>query len=316
MAKKRKGRPIDGVVLINKPRGLSSNQVLQRVKRLFQAAKAGHTGALDPLATGLLPICLGEATKFSQLLLDSDKTYQALAQLGVRTDSFDADGEVTETRPVPEFSQDQVKAIIKQNLTGELQQTAPVYSALKVNGQPMYKLAREGKVVEPKQRQVTVYQCELMDCPDCGEHQLRLNIRCSKGTYIRSLVDELGQLLDCGAHVVELHRTGHGPYQIDQSYTLEQLEALAEEGFDALDNTLLATDSSVPDWPVVHLESADDTTRFCHGNPVPVRVTLDDSSNESLRIRVYGDQPERLLGIGRINSAGELAPDRLIVCHS
>jgi tRNA pseudouridine55 synthase len=312
MAKKRKGRPIDGVVLINKPQGLSSNHVLQRVKRIYQAAKAGHTGALDPLATGLLPICLGEATKFSQLLLESDKTYQTVAKLGERTDSFDADGEVTERRSVPELSREQIERQITEHLLGEIQQTAPIYSALKVDGKPMYELARAGKAVEPKTRQVTIFRCDLLELhPD----QLKLEVQCSKGTYIRSLVDDLGQLLNCGAHVAELHRTGHGPYHIDRALTLEQLEQLAEQGFDALDQRLLPIDSSVPDWPRADINEMD-SQRFNHGNPCPLPDQLLSLNPESTRIRVYGESPSRLLGIGRINSQGELAPDRLIVCHS
>jgi tRNA pseudouridine55 synthase len=312
MAKKRKGRPIDGVVLISKPQGLSSNQVLQRVKRIYQAAKAGHTGALDPLATGLLPICLGEATKFSQLLLESDKTYQTVAKLGERTDSFDADGEVTECRTVPDLSREQIEQQIAEHLLGEIQQTAPIYSALKVDGKPMYELARAGKAVAPKTRQVTIFRCDLLE-----QHadQLKLEVQCSKGTYIRSLVDDLGQLLNCGAHVAELHRTGHGPYHIDRALTLEQLEQLAEQGFDALDQRLLPIDSSVPDWPRADIGDLD-SQRFNHGNPCPLPDQLLGLNPESTRIRVYGESPSRLLGIGRINSQGELAPDRLIVCHS
>lgn len=312
MAKKRKGRPIDGVVLINKPQGMSSNQVLQRVKRIFNAAKAGHTGALDPLATGLLPICLGEATKFSQLLLESDKTYQTVAKLGERTDSYDAEGQITETRPVPDLTRQQIEQVIADHLLGDIQQTAPIYSALKVDGKPMYELARAGKEVTPKTRNVTIHRCELLDQqPD----RLMLEVQCSKGTYIRSLVDDLGQLLDCGAHVAELHRTGHGPYRIEDALTLDQIESLAEQGLEALDARLLPTDSTVPDWPSAELGDAE-SLRFNHGNPCPLPQALADKDPQITRIRVYGDTPRRLLGIGRINSQGELAPERLIVCHS
>lgn len=222
MARQPKGRAIDGIFLLDKSPGMSSNKALQQIKRLYGAAKAGHTGALDPLATGLLPICLGEATKFSQFLLDSDKAYLTTAKLGEKTDSADADGQVIETRPVPAvLDQATVESLLSQHFLGEIEQVPPVYSALKVQGQPMYKLARKGIEVEVKPRRVTVFSIRLLAI---REQELDLEIHCSKGTYIRSIVQDLGELLGCGAHVSQLRRIKVGDYDASQMKTIEQLE--------------------------------------------------------------------------------------------
>ena len=186
MARRKKGRRIDGVFLLDKPQGISSNAALQKVKRLYDAAKAGHTGALDPLATGMLPICLGEATKFSQFLLDSDKRYITTAKLGIRTDSSDADGEVIETKPVPKLEWEALNDLIQSKFSGEIEQVPSMFSALKHNGQPLYKLARKGEKVEVKPRQVCIYEIKLLDL---RADEVDLEVHCSKGTYIRSIVE-------------------------------------------------------------------------------------------------------------------------------
>ena len=227
MSKRRRnrGRAVDGIIIVDKLKGLSSNDVLQRVKRVFGAAKAGHTGSLDPLATGVLPICLGEATKFSQFLLESDKSYRTRVQLGVQTTTGDAEGEVVDQRPV-RVTQADVEAVVNR-FVGEVSQVPSMYSALKHNGQPLYKLAREGIEVERAARTVTVFRNELINF---NGDQFELEVDCSKGTYIRTLVEDIGHELGCLAHVRELQRLKAGPYAIDQSYTLEALEAIKADG--------------------------------------------------------------------------------------
>ncbi len=218
-ARLRKGRDLTGVVLLNKPQGMSSNHALQRVKRLYNAQKAGHTGALDPLATGILPVCLGEATKFSQYLLDADKAYRVEATLGVRTTTSDAEGEVVEEKPVA-VDAAKVADAIKQFI-GEQEQSPSIYSALKHEGRPLYYYARQGIEVPKKTRTITVHSIELLDIQD---NKVTLQVSCSKGTYIRTLVDDLGQLLGCGAHVSMLHRNAVADIAEAAMVTLEQLE--------------------------------------------------------------------------------------------
>ena len=224
MARRPKGRFIDGIVLLDKDTGMSSNFALQRVKRFFNANKAGHTGALDPLATGMLPICLGEATKFSQHLLDSDKRYLVTAKLGQRTDTSDSDGEVVQTRPV-----NVTQALLDEKLAffrGTTQQIPSMYSALKYQGQPLYKYAREGIEVPRESRPITVFELNFIKLE--GD-ELTLDIHCSKGTYIRTIIDDLGEMLGCGAHVVMLRRTQVAEYPYEKMVTLAQLEALLEQ---------------------------------------------------------------------------------------
>lgn len=225
MARQPKGRLINGILILDKPTGMSSNHALQRVKRMFGARKAGHTGSLDPLATGLLPICLGEATKFSQFLLDADKRYQTTAQLGVRTDSSDADGKVVETKPCEHITVTDVEAQLPQ-FRGLISQVPSMFSALKHQGQPLYKLARAGKTVAVKPRQVTIHNLELLSFK---YSQVRMDISCTKGTYIRSIVEDLGLALDCGAHVAQLRRLQAGPFVAEQMVTLEDLQGIIDE---------------------------------------------------------------------------------------
>lgn len=299
----RKGNPIHGVLLVNKPSGLTSNRVLQQVKWQLKAKKAGHTGALDPLATGLLPLCFGEATKFSQLLLDSDKTYQVTAKLGIQTDTCDIDGEILATKPVPVVSSDVVEGLLKQHFLGVITQVAPIYSALKVNGRPMYELARAGEPVEAKSRQITIYSSQLMAIrPD----EIDLTIHCSKGTYIRSVVDELGQLLGCGATVSRLHRTQHGPFLLDQSIGIDDV---TDEAFLA---AMLPVDAMIADWPVITLTEVQ-SVPFVHGNPTTVTEALDASD---IQYRVYQENTGAFVGIGQMKRANELWPVRVINCNS
>ncbi len=314
MGRKNRGRAVHGVVLLNKPLGMSSNHLLQKVKRLFNAAKAGHTGALDPLATGLLPICLGEATKFSQLLLESDKAYETIGKLGERTSTLDAEGEVTETRPVPELNIDHVNQIIQQQFVGTIKQVAPLYSALKIDGKPMYEWVRKGVEVEAKVREVTINSIEL---ESLTQEQIQLQVSCSKGTYIRSLVDDIGQELGCGAYITKLHRTEHGPYQIKDSVTLEQLETLADKllkespDYSELDSLLLPVDSPIADWPMYRLTEAEHIERFTHGNPAK-GVKNTESLPDTDAIRVYDDNSGMFLGIGEKTGPEQLSPRRLV----
>lgn len=313
MARKPKGRPVSGLFLLDKPQGLSSNSALQRVKHLYGAAKAGHTGALDPLATGLLPICLGEATKFSQYLLDSDKRYLTTAKLGQRTDTCDAEGEVTEEKPVPrDLSRERVEALLAEHFNGEIEQVPPVYSALKLNGQPLYKLARQGVEVEVKSRRVRIYEIKLLAL---REGELDLEVFCSKGTYIRSIVEDLGLLLGCGAHVSVLRRLQTGPFHADQMMTLEQLKSLAEPRMDEtqnsihqrLDALLLAAWAPVADLPRVQLEAAE-AERLQMGQ----RLRVDDRLPDADEFLVFNRATDEFLGIAERDAKGALKGKRLV----
>ena len=322
MARRRKGRAIDGVVLLDKPQGVSSNHALQRIKYLYGAAKAGHTGALDPLATGMLPICLGEATKFSQFLLEADKRYQTTAKLGIRTDSSDADGEVIETKPVGDYSVDQIKALLVEHFSGEIEQVPSMFSALKHNGQPLYKLARQGIKVEVKSRRVTIYAIKLLDYrPEQAE--IDLEVHCSKGTYIRSIVEDLGLMLGCGAHVQALRRLDSGPYKAPMMRTLEQIEAIAGvsadekvteaqkqcdlEGLDAL---LLPAWTAVDHFPRVAIDTSQ-TVALGYGQSIQLQQQ-DHSAAEHALIFTQDESEPRFLGLGQISDDGVLKPRRLI----
>ncbi|OEG73498.1 tRNA pseudouridine(55) synthase TruB [Shewanella colwelliana] len=309
MARKPKGRFVDGIVLLDKDTGMSSNFALQRVKRIYNAAKAGHTGALDPLATGMLPICLGEATKFSQHLLDADKRYLVTAKLGVRTDTSDSDGEVVQTRPV-DFTQEQLDEAL-EHFRGDTMQVPSMYSALKHQGQPLYKYAREGIEVPREARPITVFELNFIKLE--GD-ELTLEVHCSKGTYIRTITDDLGEMLGCGAHVVMLRRTGVAGYPYDKMVTLEQLEALlaqaeAEEQppKTRLDPLLLPMDTAVSNFKEINVTD-DMATYLMHGNPVQVpNLPVDEL------VRITLGEERKFVGIGAMNDDGLLAPKRLIV---
>lgn len=309
MARRKKGRRIDGVFLLDKPQGCSSNYALQRVKRIYDAAKAGHTGALDPLATGLLPICLGEATKFSQFLLDSDKRYITTAKLGVRTDSSDADGEVVETKPVPAIDRDELESLLERRFLGEIEQVPSMFSALKHNGQPLYKLARKGETVEVKPRQVTIFEIKLLDL---RADEIDLEVHCSKGTYIRSIVEDLGFELGCGAHVSMLRRTAVANYDVGQMLTLEQMESLAQpttegETQECIQKRLDAV--LLPPWSAVErlasLELSDIlAARLLQGQKLGERF------EQRGLVRLF--ENSRFLGLGEVDETGRLLAKRLL----
>ncbi|MFV0447791.1 MAG: tRNA pseudouridine(55) synthase TruB [Vibrio sp.] len=309
MARRRKGRPINGVVLIDKPTGISSNDTLQKVKRLFFAEKAGHTGALDPLATGMLPICLGEATKFSQFLLDSDKRYRVIAKLGERTDTSDSDGEVVETREV-NVDHDTLFSCIEK-FRGETDQVPSMFSALKYQGRPLYEYARQGIEVPRESRKITVYDIVLYRFEN---DEVEMEVHCSKGTYIRTIVDDLGEMLGCGAHVTMLRRTGVAKYPYENMVTLEQLNQLIEQAhreerspYDVLDALLLPMDTAVQDLPEVNLipELVD---MVQHGQAVQVFGAPTDGI-----VRMTGGEEKLFLGVAEIDNDGKVAPKRLVV---
>ncbi|WP_415899957.1 tRNA pseudouridine(55) synthase TruB [Neptuniibacter sp. QD48_11] len=314
--RKSRGRAVDGVFLLNKPSGISSNSALQQVRRIYDAAKAGHTGALDPLATGMLPICLGEATKFSQHLLDSDKRYITTAKLGIRTDSSDADGAVVEEKPVPtDLTEDNIDTILQSEFSGEIEQVPSMFSALKHQGQPLYKLARKGIQVEVKPRKVTIHEIKLTALRD---DEIDLEVFCSKGTYIRSIVEDLGHILGCGAHVKMLHRLDVGAFTADRMMSLDELRDLVPENSAEeeqkgiqieLDKLLLPAWAAVDDLPAVRLDDQQ-TSLIMHGQSVPNA----DYAEGSL-VRLFGtsldSDVERFLGVAEVVEQ-QLKPKRLI----
>lgn len=298
---KRIRRQVHGVLVLDKPRGFSSNAALQKVRWLLNAEKAGHTGSLDPLATGVLPLCFGEATKFSQYLLDADKGYSTVAQLGITTTTGDAEGEVLERRAVA-VDEAAIQAALPA-FRGQIEQIPPMYSALKRDGQPLYKLARAGEVVEREARSVTIARLELLALQ---EDRATLEVACSKGTYVRTLVEDLGARLGCGAHVAELRRTQAGPFGLVQAISLEELEAAhAEGGAEALDRFLLPVDSGLEHWPLVQL-TQHSAYYWLHGQPVRAA-----NAPKFGLMRVQDDQG-RFIGIGEIDDEGQVAPRRLI----
>lgn len=309
MGRRHKGRNVSGIVLLDKPLGITSNRALQIVKRLFNAAKAGHTGSLDPLATGLLPLCLGEATKVSGFLLDADKVYLATLKLGVKTFSADAEGEVIETRPVENYTQKQINAAIEPFL-GDIEQTPPMHSALKVDGQPLYKLAHQGIVVERKSRPVHIYDIDVLRHE--GD-EIDIEVHCSKGTYIRTLAEDIGEKLGCGAHLSALRRTESGPFHLEESISLDELEQLAETaaeaGFDEMDSILMPAEEALHDWDDVEL-SEDAAFYLCRGQAVQVP----NAPTEGL-VRLFSEK-EGFLGIGEIMDDGRVKPNRLFVSQN
>jgi len=292
-------RDIDGIVLLDKRPGATSNRALQEVRTLFRARRGGHTGALDPLASGVLPLCLGEATKFAGHLLDSDKAYRVVARLGARTDTADADGAVVEERPVLAFDGDALEAALA-TLRGAIEQVPPMYSALKRDGVPLYRLARRGEEVAREPRAVTIHALDLV-----GRHgdDLELDVRCSKGTYVRTLVEDLAAALGTVGHVAALRRTAVGPFTLDRTVTLETLAAAAAQGPEALATHLLPVDAGILDWPEVRL-GPDAAAFFRNGNPVR------SAAGPAATVRVYG--PSGFLGIAERAVDGVLSPRRLL----
>jgi tRNA pseudouridine55 synthase len=297
-------RLLDGVLLLDKPVGLSSNDALIRAKRLYRVKKAGHTGTLDPLASGLLPLCFGEATKFSQDLLEADKTYEATMRLGIRTATGDAEGEAIETRDVT-CDEAAVRAAMTK-FVGDIVQVPPMYSALKRDGKPLYEYARAGQTVEREGRQVTILALEMIACalPD-----VTFRVTCSKGTYVRTLAEDIGEALGCGAHLVMLRRTGVGALTLEHAVTLEALTAVDEP---ARDTWLRPVDALLSTFPAVTLE-AEAARRFTHGQRLPLNeLVLDRTACEAAeRVRVY-TQDGRLIGVAKAAN-GVLAPERLVV---
>jgi len=297
--RRKKGRIVNGVLLFDKPSGGSSNYMLQKVKRLFGAQKAGHTGSLDPLATGMLPICFGEATKISAFLLDADKRYHLSCQLGVGTTTGDAEGDVISSSDASHIQLADIQPLLAE-FSGEIEQVPPMYSALKHNGERLYKLARQGIDVVRKPRQITIYEIKLLGL-QAGI--LELEVACSKGTYVRTLVEDIAARLDSYAHIVALRRLSVGPYS-GEMVTLAQLETLAEQGREALDNCLLPIDSGVTDWPDVHL-GADAAFYVAQGQAV-----LAPHAPTSGWVRLYDHN--KFLGVGEIQDDGLVAPRRMI----
>jgi tRNA pseudouridine55 synthase len=314
MAKKRKGRAINGVLLLDKPYEMSSNNALQRVKHIYFAQKAGHTGALDPLATGMLPICLGEGTKFSQFLLDTDKTYIVTAKLGVRTTTSDADGDIVSEKEV-NVSAEQLNTAL-DSFRGTTQQIPSMYSALKYQGQPLYKYAREGIEVPRESRDITVFNLELLRFE---EDEVDLSIHVSKGTYIRTIVDDLGELLGCGAHVANLRRTAVGNYPNERMVTMAELETLLEKAeadevspSTLLDPLLLPMTTACDGIPPVFVD--DMSAHYLrHGNPVQVSNAPEDGMVQVF-IGENIDEGE-FIGVGFIDDEGRIAPKRIVVAQ-
>ena len=294
-------RPVHGVLLLDKPLGFSSNDALQKAKWLLRAEKAGHTGTLDPLATGVLPLCFGAATKFSQLQLDADKCYEAIAHLGVQTSTADAEGEIIATREVPEITQAMLDDVAKRFI-GPISQVPPMHSALKKDGRALYDYARAGITVERAARAVTIFELKLSLVQDQRAYvAIKIEVKCSKGTYIRTLGEDIGAALGCGAHLSALRRTQTGGFMESQTITLAALEALSESERHAL---LLPVESLLPDHTVVMVD-VENAGRFLSG--VRRRGHWPDDD----QIAVYGDSPRALLGTAH-TQAGELIPGRLL----
>ncbi|WP_130833700.1 tRNA pseudouridine(55) synthase TruB [[Erwinia] mediterraneensis] len=305
---RRRGRDVHGVLLLDKPQGASSNDVLQKVKRLYNANKAGHTGALDPLATGMLPVCLGEATKFSRYLLDSDKRYRVIARLGQRTDTSDADGSVVQERPLTFTQADLDRAL--ESFRGDTLQVPSMFSALKHQGRPLYEYARQGIEVPREARPITVYELQFIRWQD---NELELEIHCSKGTYIRTIIDDLGEKLGCGAHVIMLRRLQVARYPTGKMVTLEQLNTLLQNEPDEeaarqqLDALLLPMDSPASAFPEVNLLPVV-AVYFKQGQPVQAAGV----PSEGL-VRVTEGDERKFIGMAEIDADGRVAPRRLVV---
>ena len=311
MARRRnRGRSVNGIFLLNKPLDRSSNQALQRVKNLFDANKAGHTGALDPLATGVLPICLGEATKFSQFLLDSDKHYRSTFVLGVATETGDCDGDTVSQADASALTQNQIESAIDA-FRGEIEQIPSMYSALKHNGQPLYKLARQGIEVERDARTINVYKFEILDFRPGPQAELDVEVHVSKGTYVRTLAEDLGAALGCGAHVSALHRHIAGPFTEQESMTLPELEKLRENcEAPELDYLLKPMDIAVADRMAVELSEIV-AGYFQLGQEVMSTQAFRNGQEGDI-VRVFREGGA-FLGVATVTEDGKLAPKRLVV---
>ena len=308
--RRRTGRSVNGIFLLNKPSGLTSNQALQRVKKIFNANKAGHTGALDPLATGVLPLCFGESTKFSQFLLDSEKHYRSTYTLGLATTTGDCEGELIASNDASSVTQQQVEEALNE-FRGEIEQVPSMYSALKHNGQPLYKLARKGLEVERQPRTVTIFDYKLLAFRAGKNPQIDVQVHCSKGTYIRSLADDLGKFLGCGAHVSALNRYKSGPFDESETLSLTELETLREDNSaEQLDHLLKPVDAAIAHLNLVELDEIM-SAYFRQGQPVMSKQVF-HLGQEGDIVRVFRKDGV-FLGIGQVAEDGNLAPKRLIV---
>ena len=305
--RKGKGRSLDGILLLDKPAGITSNGALQQVKRLYSAAKAGHTGSLDPIATGVLPICFGEATKFSQYLLDSDKRYETTISLGTQTATGDREGEIVAKTPVPLLTEEVVERCLGR-FRGEIHQTPSMYSAIKKDGQPLYKLARQGIEVEREARPVTIFELVLRGM---GPETLDLEVHCSKGTYIRSLAEDIGTELGCGAHVAELRRTGVGQFSIENAVSMDTVVGRSGDGPEGMDPLLLPIQEAVVNLPRVEL-SEHTGAYLLQGQPVQV-----SSAPKAGLVQLFHSlgTEKRFIGIGEVLDDGKIAPRRLIAAQ-
>ncbi len=296
MSKRKSGLNVHGIILLDKRLGVSSNKALQEVRRLFNANKAGHTGSLDPLATGLLPLCFGEATKVSALMLDDDKRYQVTVKLGVMTDTGDAEGQIIETKPVPPLSFEQIQTCLKK-FTGAQAQVPPMYSALKHNGKKLYELAREGITIEREPRNITIYEINLLEFTP---ETLTLDVACSKGTYIRSLAEDIGHDLGCGGTVTALRRTQAGKFQLNEAKTIEQLSAMTS---DELHASLIPADKPLENLQKIDL-SPEQATVIRYGQ------AIDFATNETKQnVRLYAENV--FLGLGEIGLNDKITVVRL-----
>ena len=292
--------PVNGLLLLDKPAGITSNQALQKVKRLLKATKAGHTGALDPAATGMLPLCFGEATKVCAYLLEADKSYRVTARLGEATTTGDADGDITETAVIPELDRQGWEAVLGE-FRGEIEQVPPMYSALRKDGKRLYELARKGQVVDREPRRVRIDELKLLEIR--GE-RLVFRVRCSKGTYVRTLVEDIARAVGTVAHTARLHRETVGDFQAEDMLDLPGAERLAESGPEALRERLLPADTALASWPDCHIPE-DAAERFCGGQAVEVAAAVPEGL-----VRVYAGA-ERFLGVGQMRRDRKLAPRRI-----
>ena len=297
MSKRKSGRNIHGILLLDKRLSVSSNRALQEVRRLYNANKAGHTGSLDPLATGLLPLCFGEATKVSAMMLDDNKRYQVVVKLGVMTDTGDSEGKVIEEKPVPELSLEEIEDCL-QCFNGEIDQVPPMYSALKHNGRKLYELAREGKIIERKARKISIFELKLLNKTS---DSLTLDVFCSKGTYIRSLAEDIGHKLGCGGTVIELRRMQSGQFKIEDALTIEQLQNMDQI---ELKSCLIDVDKPLEGMPVLEL-SVDQATLIRYGQQIKMQKT------ETIQgmVRMYSEQV--FLGLGEMLLDGKLLPKKI-----
>ena len=303
---RKKGRDVHGVIVLDKPAGLSSRQAVNRVNDMFHAKKIGHTGSLDPLATGVLPLVLGNATKFSQFLLESEKEYEVTVRLGVSTDSGDADGNVLEERDIGEISDSQLEDALDA-YRGEILQIPPMFSALKHEGQPLYKFARKGLEVEREARKQTVYSIDVLEFDG---QEIKFRLHCSKGTYVRTLVHDLGEDLGCGAHVCALRRTRAGPFLESQSVTVEQLRESPDRS--SLDSHLLPVQSTVGHWPLLEINKVA-AFHVRQGQSVAVSHAVDEGWVGLIEASGDKTQSGHFLGVGEVLDDGTVAPRRLIL---